>query len=85
MTAFAIRHALVSAALVFSLSTAHCNTPEKLNALLCCLPEIPVPDDLTYENVFRIAIVEFLDAHNFCVGRVKRSCIHFGFFSRICG
>ena len=30
-----------------------------------------------YENIFRIAIVEFLDAHNFCLGRVKRSCIHF--------
>jgi hypothetical protein len=22
-------------------------------------------------------IVEFMDAHNFCLGRVKRSCIHF--------
>ena len=31
----------------------------------------------TSENIFRIAIVEFMDAHNFCLGRVKRSCIHF--------
>lgn len=61
----------------FSLSTAQCNTPEKLNALLCCLPEVPMPDGLSYENVFRIAIVEFLDRFNFCIGRVKRSCIHF--------
>ena len=30
-----------------------------------------------YENIFRIAIVEFMDHHNFCLGRVKRSCIHF--------
>ncbi|MBC8036876.1 MAG: radical SAM protein, partial [Rhizobiales bacterium] len=29
------------------------------------------------ENIFRIAIVEFMDRHNFCIGRVKRSCIHF--------
>ena len=61
----------------FSLSTAECNNPEKLEALLCCLPEIPVPDGMGYENIFRIAIVEFMDAHNFCIGRVKRSCIHF--------
>lgn len=61
----------------FSLSTAECNNPEKLNALLCCLPDIPSPEGLGYEATFRIAIVEFLDAHNFCLGRVKRSCIHF--------
>jgi hypothetical protein len=61
----------------FSLSTAECNNPEKLNALLCCLPEVPVPEGMGYENIFRIAIVEFLDAHNFCISRVKRSCVHF--------
>ena len=61
----------------FSLSTAECNNPERLNALLCCLPEVPVPEGFGYENIFRIAIVEFMDHHNFCIGRVKRSCIHF--------
>ena len=61
----------------FSLSTAECNNPEKLDALLCCLPQIPVPEGMGYENIFRIAIVEFMDQHNFCIGRVKRSCIHF--------
>ena len=35
------------------------------------------PTGLGYENIFRVAVVEFLDAHNFCLGRVKRSCIHF--------
>lgn len=61
----------------FSLATAQANTPERLASLLCCLPEIPVLDDLSYENVFRLAVVEFLDPHNFCIARVKRSCIHF--------
>jgi hypothetical protein len=61
----------------FSLATAECNNPERLNALLCCLPEVPVPEGMGYENIFRIAIVEFLDAYNFCLGRVKRSCVHF--------
>jgi hypothetical protein len=61
----------------FSLSTAECNNPEKLEALLCCLPQAPVPEGMGYENIFRIAIVEFMDAHSFCLARVKRSCIHF--------
>jgi tetraether lipid synthase len=61
----------------FSLATTQCNTPERLEALLCCLPAIPVPQGLGYENIFRLAVVEFLDPHNFCLGRVKRSCIHF--------
>jgi len=25
----------------------------------------------------KVVIVQFMDAHNFCVGGVKRSCIHF--------
>jgi len=61
----------------FSLATVECNNPERLNALLCCLPQIPVPEGMGYENIFRIAIVEFLDPHNFCISRVKRSCVHF--------
>ncbi|MEP6827195.1 MAG: radical SAM protein [Aestuariivirga sp.] len=61
----------------FSLSTVECNNPERLDALLCCLPQVPVPAGMGYENIFRIAIVEFLDPHNFCISRVKRSCVHF--------
>jgi uncharacterized radical SAM superfamily Fe-S cluster-containing enzyme len=61
----------------FSLSTTPDCTPDRLEALLCCLPEAPVPEGIGYENLFRIAIVEFMDAHNFCLGRVKRSCAHF--------
>ncbi len=36
-----------------------------------------MPAGLGYENVFRVTIVQFLDRFNFCVGNVKRSCIHF--------
>ncbi len=61
----------------FSLATAECNSVEKLTELLCCLPEVPLPEGLGYEDTFRVVIVEFMDAHNFCLGRVKRSCIHF--------
>ena len=61
----------------FSLATAECNSVEKLTELLCCMPEVPLPKGLGYEDTFRVVIVEFMDAHNFCLGRVKRSCIHF--------
>ena len=60
-----------------SLSTADTNTSERLGSLLCCLPDVPMPQGSGYENVFRITIVEFLDRFNFCLGNVKRSCVHF--------
>ena len=61
----------------FSLSTTPACTEERLSELLCCLPGIETPDNIGYENVFRIVITEFLDPYNFCISRVKRSCIHF--------
>ena len=62
---------------LFSLSSGDLNTAERMESLLCCLPEVPVLDNLGYENIFRVTIVQFLDRYNFCVGNVKRSCIHF--------
>jgi glycosyltransferase involved in cell wall biosynthesis len=53
------------------------NTRALYYRLLCCLPAIPEIEKLSYENIFRITIVQFLDRFNFCVGNVKRSCIHF--------
>jgi uncharacterized radical SAM superfamily Fe-S cluster-containing enzyme len=62
---------------LFSLSTGPDTAIERIQALLCCLPGVPVPAGLTYENVFRVTVVEFLDPHNFCLAAVKRSCVHF--------
>jgi hypothetical protein len=53
--------------------TAAANT---LGQLLCCLPQIELRDGLSYENVFRGLFLKFLDAHDFDVRSVKRSCIH---------
>ncbi len=61
----------------FSLATTEMTADSRLGDLLCCLPKVPIPDGLGYENIFRLAIVQFMDAFNFCVGGVKRSCIHF--------
>jgi uncharacterized radical SAM superfamily Fe-S cluster-containing enzyme len=62
---------------LFSLSSGANNTAQRVAEFLCCLPKAVVPEGITYENVFRVAIVQFMDRFNFCVGGVKRSCIHF--------
>lgn len=62
---------------LLSLSTAQADTSDKLASLLCCLPEAAVPQDLSYENTFRVVISQFLDRYNFDLGTVKRSCVHF--------
>jgi uncharacterized radical SAM superfamily Fe-S cluster-containing enzyme len=62
---------------LFSLSSGANNAGQRLAEFLCCLPKAEVPAGLTYDHVFRVVIVQFLDRFNFCVGAVKRSCMHF--------
>lgn len=64
---------------VFKLfSTNH--SPESqancLSELLCCLPQIAAPVELGYENVFRVLIVQFMDAQNLDIRALKKSCVH---------
>jgi len=47
-----------------------------LKDLLCCLPAVSVPPEISYANLFRILIVQFADAAAFDVRSVKKSCIH---------
>jgi uncharacterized radical SAM superfamily Fe-S cluster-containing enzyme len=47
-----------------------------LRDLLCCIPRLSAPDSLGYENVFRVLIMQFIDAHAFDVRSVKKSCVH---------
>lgn len=61
---------------LFSTKHSPASATTSLKQLLCCLPLLPTPKGITYENVFRITIVQFLDAYNFDVRSVKRSCIH---------
>lgn len=61
---------------LFSTRHSPLSSANSLKQLLCCLPLIPVPENLGYENIFRIMIVQFLDPYNFDVRSVKRSCIH---------
>lgn len=43
--------------------------------LMCCLPRVQ-SDNLNYENLFRIIIMNFMDAYDFDVRAVKKSCVH---------
>ena len=47
-----------------------------LRELLCCLPKVFVPEEITYENIFRVIIMQFIDAHSFDVRSVKKTCVH---------
>jgi uncharacterized radical SAM superfamily Fe-S cluster-containing enzyme len=44
--------------------------------LLCCLPQVQAPQDLGYRNVFRVLIMQFIDAQGFDLRAVKKSCVH---------
>lgn len=47
-----------------------------LRDLLCCLPSVATPPDLGYRNLFRVLIMQFVDAHSFDLRAVKKSCVH---------
>ncbi len=46
-----------------------------MQSLLCCLPQIQAPG-LDYSNLFRIVIMRFIDAYDFDVRAIKKSCVH---------
>jgi uncharacterized radical SAM superfamily Fe-S cluster-containing enzyme len=47
-----------------------------LRDLLCCLPHVEAPAGLSYQNLFRVIIMQFIDAHAFDVRSVKKTCVH---------
>lgn len=64
---------------VFELfSTNH--SPESsalsLKQLLCCLPLVSAPEEIGYDQVFRVIIMQFLDAYDLDMRSVKKSCVH---------
>jgi 7,8-dihydro-6-hydroxymethylpterin dimethyltransferase len=42
--------------------------------LFCCWPDFFSPENMTYEHVFRIVIMEFSDTYNFDATNIKREC-----------
>ena len=47
-----------------------------LSDLLCCLPQVQAPAEWNYRNVFRVLIMQFIDAYSFDLRAVKKSCVH---------
>jgi hypothetical protein len=47
-----------------------------LRDLLCCLPKVDAPEGIGYQNVFRVLIMQFIDAYSFDVRSVKKTCVH---------
>jgi len=61
---------------LFSTAASPQSSEMQLKHLLCCLPNVAVPGNITYNNIFRIIIMQFLDPHNFDVRSVKKTCVH---------
>ena len=60
---------------IFSTAKSVDTIQEDFHHLLCCLPEIVAPE-LNYGNLFRIIIMNFMDAYDFDVRAIKKSCVH---------
>jgi uncharacterized radical SAM superfamily Fe-S cluster-containing enzyme len=60
---------------LFSTANSIEGATEKMHSLLCCLPQIHAPS-LSYNNLFRVIIMQFIDAYNFDVRSIKKSCVH---------
>jgi uncharacterized radical SAM superfamily Fe-S cluster-containing enzyme len=61
---------------LFATNHSPASGASSLRELLCCLPSISAPANLGYKNIFRVLIVQFIDAHAFDVRSVKKTCIH---------
>ncbi len=60
---------------IFSTGISVERVEENMKQLLCCLPQIQAPG-LIYDNLFRIIIMRFIDAYDFDVRAIKKSCVH---------
>lgn len=60
---------------LFSTGNSVDSASENLHSILCCLPQIDAPQ-LGYDNLFRVIIMQFIDAYNFDVRAIKKSCVH---------
>ncbi|WP_153797806.1 radical SAM protein [Foetidibacter luteolus] len=60
---------------IFSTGISVDRVESNFKELLCCLPQIHAPG-LSYDNLFRIIIMRFIDAWDFDVRAIKKSCVH---------
>ena len=60
---------------IFSTGISVDRVENNFKELLCCLPQLYAPG-LSYNNLFRIVIMRFIDAWDFDVRAIKKSCVH---------
>jgi uncharacterized radical SAM superfamily Fe-S cluster-containing enzyme len=60
----------------FSTGHSPAGAATSLKQLLCCLPLVDVPESITYDNIFRVIIMKFLDAYDMDIRSVKKTCVH---------
>ncbi len=61
---------------VFSTNHSPSSAAASLRDLLCCLPQIKTPQNVGYNNVFRVVVMEFMDRHSLDIRSIKKSCVH---------
>jgi 7,8-dihydro-6-hydroxymethylpterin dimethyltransferase len=61
---------------LFATNHSPTSSTARLRDLLCCLPNVSAPEGLGYRHLFRVIIMQFIDAHAFDVRSVKKSCVH---------
>jgi 7,8-dihydro-6-hydroxymethylpterin dimethyltransferase len=61
---------------LFSTNHSPKSSATTLHDLLCCLPQVITPAGIDYGSVFRVIIMQFIDAWGFDVRSVKKSCVH---------
>jgi 7,8-dihydro-6-hydroxymethylpterin dimethyltransferase len=61
---------------LFSTNHSPASQATTLRELLCCLPQVLAPKSIGYQNLFRILIVQFIDAQSFDLRSIKKTCVH---------
>jgi uncharacterized radical SAM superfamily Fe-S cluster-containing enzyme len=61
---------------LFSTNHSPQGQAESLRELLCCMPKVLAPENLGYQNLFRVLIVQFIDAQSFDLRSIKKTCVH---------
>jgi uncharacterized radical SAM superfamily Fe-S cluster-containing enzyme len=64
---------------LFDLFSTHHSPGSQAGAMNDLLATVPAPDSLgklSYANIFRILIVQFIDAHSFDLRSIRKTCVH---------
>jgi hypothetical protein len=61
---------------LFATNHSPTSAAASLRELLCCLPRLAAPGEIGYDRIFRVLIMQFIDAHSFDLRSIKKTCVH---------